>query len=415
MVDIVYHLESRGRTKKLNLEAATDGTWGNSQMKLTLFALFITAFAIGTAEFVVAGLLPQISTDLGVDIPTAGLLITVYAMGVAIGGPLMTVATARLPRKTALLLLAALFVSANLTCAVSGTYLVMIAGRLLGAFAHGAFSGIASVVAASLVPENKRASAVALVAAGVTIANVLGVPGGTALGQALGWRATFWAISAVGILSTVAIASWVPGGGTGKAMDLRAEVRVLGRFKVLAGLLMCFLFTVGMFGLFTFIAPLLTTVSGIPTKGIPLILLLFGLGATVGVLLSGRLADWRLDLSIGLIFATQAIIHLSFVLFASNTIAIYVLMFLLGCVGMAAVAPLKTFILNASRDAPSLASTLSSSSLNFGVAVGATICSAALAWGIGYAELPWLGVACSLAGLTVIAIAARRGKYIATA
>ena len=384
-------------------------------MKLTLFALFITAFAIGTAEFVVAGLLPQVSVDLGVDIPTAGLLITVYAMGVAIGGPLMTVATARLPRKTALLLLAALFVCANLTCALSGTYVVMIAGRMLGAFAHGAFSGIASVVAASLVPEHKRASAVALVAAGVTIANVLGVPGGTALGQALGWRATFWAISVVGIFSTIAIALWVPGGGTGKAMDLRAEVRVLGRFKVLAGLLMCFLFTVGMFGLFTFIAPLLTTVSGIPTQRIPLILLLFGVGATVGVLLSGRLADWRLDLSIAAIFATQAVIHLSFVLFASNTIAIYVLMFLLGCVGMAAVAPLKTFILNASRDAPSLASTLSSSSLNLGVAVGATICSAALAWGIGYADLPWLGVACSLAGLAVIGAAARRAKFTATA
>jgi DHA1 family inner membrane transport protein len=381
-------------------------------MKLTLFALFITAFAIGTAEFVVAGLLPQVSADLEVDIPTAGLLITVYAMGVAIGGPLMTVATARLPRKTALLLLAALFVSANLACAMSGTYFVMIVGRLLGAFAHGAFSGIASVVAASLVTENKRASAVALVAAGVTIANVLGVPGGTALGQALGWRATFWAISAVGLLSTIAIALWVPGGGTGKAMDLRAEVRVLGRSKVLAGLLMCFLFTVGMFGLFTFIAPLLTTVSGIPTAGIPLILLLFGLGATVGVLLSGKLADWRLDLSIGLIFTAQSIIHLSFVLFASNAVAIYVLMFLLGCVGMAAVAPLKTFILNASRDAPSLASTLSSSSLNFGVAVGATICSAALAWGIGYAQLPWLGVACSLAGLAVIMFAARRDTFV---
>ena len=138
------------------------------------------------------------------------------------------------------------------------------------------------------------------------------------------------------------------------------------------------------------------------------------MGATAGVLFSGRLADWRLDLSIGLIFMAQAIIHLSFVLFASNTVAIYVLMFLLGCVGMAAVAPLKTFILNASRDAPSLASTLSSSSLNFGVAVGATICSAALAWGIGYADLPWLGVACSLAGLAVIVFAVRRRAIEAT-
>ena len=383
-------------------------------MKLTLFAFFITAFAIGTAEFVVAGLLPQVSADLAVDIPTAGLLITVYAMGVAIGGPLTTIATASLPRKSALLLLAALFVVANFTCAVSGTYFVMVVGRLLGAFAHGAFSGIASVAAASLVPEKKRASAVALVAAGVTIANVLGVPGGTALGQAFGWRTTFWAISAVGLLAMMAIALWVPSGGAGKAMDLHAEVRVLGRFKVLAGLFMCFLFTVGMFGLFTFIAPLLTTVSRIPSEHIPMILLLFGLGATVGVFLSGMLADWRLDLSIGIIFSAQALIHLSFVFFASNTTAIYILMVLLGCMGMAAVAPLKTFILNASRDAPSLASTLSSSSLNLGVAVGATICAAALSWGIGYAELPWLGVACSVAGLTVIVFAMHRDRIAAT-
>lgn len=187
-------------------------------MKLPLFALFITAFAIGTAEFVVAGLLPQVAVDLGINIPTAGLLITGYAMGVAIGGPLMTVATARLSRKTALLVLTVLFVCANLTCAVSETYFAMMVGRMLGAFAHGAFSGIASVTAAGLVPENKRASAVALVSAGVTIANVLGVPGGTALGQELGWRATFWAISVVGLLSIFAIALWVPRGGGGKAM-----------------------------------------------------------------------------------------------------------------------------------------------------------------------------------------------------
>lgn len=374
-------------------------------MKLPLFALFITAFAIGTAEFVVSGLLPEVSSDLGVDIPTAGLLITGYAMGVAIGGPIMTLATARLSRKTALLALATLFVGANLACAISGSYFAMIIARIVGAFAHGAFYGIASVVAASLVPEGKRASAVALVGAGVTIANILGVPGGTALGQALGWRTTFWAISAVGVLSILAIAFWVPGEISGKKMDLRAEVRVLGRFKVLAGLLMCFLFTVGMFGLFTFIAPLLTTVSGIPSEQIPLILLLFGTGATLGVLLSGRLADWRLSLSVGFIFAAQAVIHLSFVMFASNATAVYFLMFILGGVGMAAVAPLKTFVLNASRDAPSLASTLTSSALNFGVAVGAVICSAALSWGVGYADLPWLGVACSLAGLGIIVIA----------
>jgi MFS transporter, DHA1 family, inner membrane transport protein len=205
-------------------------------MKFPLFALFITAFAIGTAEFVVSGLLPELSADLGVDIPTAGLLITGYAMGVAVGGPIMTVATANLSRKTALLALASLFVSANLACAVSESYLAILIARMLGAFAHGAFYGIASVVAASLVPESKRASAVALVGAGVTIANILGVPGGTALGQAFGWRMTFWAISTVGVISILAIAFWVPRGMSGNKMDLRAEVRVLGRFKVLAAI-----------------------------------------------------------------------------------------------------------------------------------------------------------------------------------
>lgn len=372
-------------------------------MNFPLFALFITAFAVGTAEFVVAGLLPEVASDLGVGIPAAGLLITGYAMGVAIGGPFMTMATGGLSRKTALLVLATLFVAANLACAVSWSYQTMIVARMVGAISHGAFYGIASVVAASLAPEGKRASAVAMVGAGVTIANILGVPGGTALGQALGWRATFWAISAVGGISVLAIAYWVPGGGGGKAINLRAEVQALGRPRVLSGLLMCFLFTVGMFGLFAFIVPLLTSVSGIPARQIPFILLLFGTGATLGVLLSGRLADWKLGLSIGLIFSAQAVIHLSFVLFASSVVAVYPLMFLLGSVGMAAVAPLKTFVLSAAREAPNLASTLTSSALNFGVAVGATICSAALVRGIGYDDLPWLGVACSLAGLAVIA------------
>ncbi len=372
-------------------------------MNFPLFALFITAFAVGTAEFVVAGLLPEVASDLGVGIPAAGLLITGYAMGVAIGGPFMTMATGGLSRKTALLVLATLFVAANLACAVSWSYQTMIVARMVGAISHGAFYGIASVVAASLAPEGKRASAVAMVGAGVTIANILGVPGGTALGQALGWRATFWAISAVGGTSVLAIAYWVPGGGGGKTINLRAEVQALGRPRVLSGLLMCFLFTVGMFGLFAFIVPLLTSVSGIPARQIPFILLLFGTGATLGVLLSGRLADWKLGLSIGLIFSAQAVIHLSFVLFASSVVAVYPLMFLLGSVGMAAVAPLKTFVLNAAREAPNLASTLTSSALNFGVAVGATICSAALVRGIGYDDLPWLGVACSLAGLAVIA------------
>jgi DHA1 family inner membrane transport protein len=175
---------------------------------------------------------------------------------------------------------------------------------------------------------------------------------------------------------------------------------------------MCLLFCTGMFGLYTFIAPLLVEVSGLSDSQVPIALLVFGAGATIGILLSGRLADWRLELSIMLIFAAQAAVHLGFVLFGGGAATVYVLMFLLGGVGMAAVAPLKTYVLNAARDAPSLASTLTSSTLNLGVAVGATICAAALAAGVSYARLPWLGVACSLAGLATMLLAGSRQSRI---
>jgi DHA1 family inner membrane transport protein len=373
-------------------------------MPLPLLALFITACAVGTTEFVVSGLLPQVSVDFGVDIPTAGLLVTGYAMGVVIGGPIMTVLTARLSRRTALLVLVAIFIGANLLCALSTSFVATLAARVMSAFAHGAYFGIATVVATGLVADGRRASAIALIGAGVMTANILGVPGGTALGQALGWRATFWAISIAGVVAIAAIVLWLPASGGGRSMDLRAEIRTLGRRKVLTGLFMLFLHGVGLFGLFTFIAPLLTTVSGFPPAELPLLLLLFGIGAIIGTVLSGRLADWRLELSIAIVFVVQVLLYLLFVFLAGNPIVVYILMVLLGIVGMAAAAPLRTLVLNAARDAPSLAATFSSSAFNFGVAVGATIGSVAIASGISYAQLPWLGVTCSIAGLAIITL-----------
>jgi DHA1 family inner membrane transport protein len=373
-------------------------------MPFPLFALFITACAIGTTEFVVSGLLPQVSVDLGVDIPTAGLLVTGYAMGVVIGGPIMTVLTARLSRRTALLVLVVIFICANLFCALSTSFAATLAARIMSAFAHGAYFGIATVVATSLVADGRRASAIALIGAGVMTANILGVPGGTALGQALGWRATFWAMSIAGVVAIAAMVLWLPAGGGGKSMDLRAEIRTLGRRQVLTGLFMLFLHGVGLFGLFTFIAPLLTTVSGFPVGEVPLLLLLFGIGALVGTILSGRLADWRLELSIAIVFIAQVLIYLLFGFLADNPVAMYILMVLLGIVGMAAAAPIRTLVLNAARDAPSLPATFSSSAFNLGVAVGATIASVALASGVSYAQLPWLGVTCSIAGLAVITL-----------
>lgn len=374
-------------------------------MPLPLLALLIAAFAIGTTEFIISGLLPQVSVDLYIDIPTAGFLVTGYAMGVVIGGPIMTVLTARLSRRTALLALVTIFIAANIFCALSTSFAATLAARIMSAFAHGAFFGIATVVATSLVPDGRRASAIALIGVGVMTANIFGVPGGTALGQAFGWRATFWAISIAGVVAVAAMVLWLPPGGGGSSMDLRAEIRALGRRKVLTGLFMLLLHGVGLFGLFTFIAPLLTTVSGFLPAEVPLLLMLFGIGAIGGSLLSGRLADWRLELSIAVVFVAQVVLYLLLGFFAGNPVAMYFLMVLLGIVGMAAAAPIRAFILNAARDAPSLAATFSSSAFNLGVAVGATICSVALASGASYAQLPWLGVACSITGLAIITLA----------
>lgn len=381
---------------------------GALPMPLPLFALVITAFAIGTSEFIISGLLLQVSADLGVDIPIGGLLVTGYAMGVVIGGPIMTVLTGRLTRRTALLVLVSIFVGANVLCALSTSFAATLAARVLSAFAHGAYFGLATVVATSLVADGRRASAIALIGAAVMTASILGVPGGTALGQALGWRATFWAIAIAGVVSIATMALWPPAGGGGEAMALRAELRALGRRKTLTGLTMLFLHGVGLFCLFTFIAPLLTTVSGFKSTEVPLLLLLFGIGGIVGTLLSGRLADWRLDLTIAIIFAGQAALYLLFGFLSGIQTIAYGLVALLGVIGGAAPIPIRAHILNAARDAPSLAATLSSSAFNLGVAVGATAGSAALAWGASYAHLPWLGVACSLAGLVIITLS--RGR-----
>lgn len=373
-------------------------------MPLPLLALFITACAIGTTEFIVSGLLPQVSMDLGVDIPTAGLLVTSYAIGVVIGGPIMTVLTARLSRRTALLALVAIFIGANVFCALSTSFAATLAARVMSAFAHGAFFGIATVVATGLVADGRRASAIALIGAGVMTANILGVPGGTALGQALGWRATFWAISIAGVIAAAAMVLWLPASGAGKPMDLRAEIRTLGRSSVLIGLLMLFLHGVGLFGLFTFIAPLLTTTSGFPSEELPLLLLLFGIGAIVGTVLSGRLADWRLGPSIAIVLVAQGLTYLLFGFLTDNAAAMYVLMVLLGIVGMAAAAPLRVLVLNAARDSPSLAATFCSSAFNLGVAGGATIGSITIASGASYAQLPWIGVTCTVVALTIFTI-----------
>ena len=259
-----------------------------------LLALAAAAFGIGTTEFVIMGLLPDVARDLGVTVPQAGYLVSGYAMGVVVGAPLVAMATARLPRKTALLALMGVFLVGNLGCAVAPSYGLLLLARVVTAFAHGSFFGIGAVVARDLVPPNRRNQAVALMFSGLTLANVLGVPLGTALGQAAGWRAAFWAVVGIAVLAGAAILAWVPSGLPGTKDGLGREFRALGRWPVLLPMLASVLASVSLFSVFTYIAPFLEEVTHLSPRGVTGALLAVGVGLTAGNLIGGRLADSNL-------------------------------------------------------------------------------------------------------------------------
>jgi DHA1 family inner membrane transport protein len=369
-------------------------------MPLPIFALAIASFCIGTTEFVIMGLLPEVAADLGVSIPAAGLLVTGYALGVVFGAPILAIATARMPRKPVLVALASLFVIGNFLCAVAPNYWMLMAARVVTAFGHGAFFGIGSVVAASLVPPNRQASAMALLFAGLTLSNILGVPAGTALGEAFGWRSTFWAVVAIGLVSVVAIAWLVPSkvGAPGKGGVL-GEVRVLTKPQVWLSMLISALASASLFSVFTYIKPILTEVSGLSISSVTWVLLLFGAGMTIGNLLGGRLADWKLMPTIVGALSAMVVIHLFLVEFASNATAAIVMVFLWGVITFVFIPPVQMRVVRAADEAPNLAATLNQGAFNMGNAAGAWIGGAALSLGVSYANLPFVGSATALAAL----------------
>jgi DHA1 family inner membrane transport protein len=370
-------------------------------MPPSLLALAVAAFGIGTTEFVIMGLLPEVAADLGVGIPSAGLLVTGYAAGVVIGAPLMAIATNGLPRKATLLGLVAIFILGNLFCALAPTYELLMAARVVTAFAHAAFFGIAAVVAADLVAPNRRASAVALVFAGLTVANIMGVPAGTMLGQALGWRATFWAVSGIGVAAFAAVALFLPARLAMTRADLRAEFRVLARPQVIMAMSITVLTSASLFAVFTFIAPMLTEVTGIAATAVGGVLLVFGVGMTIGAFVGGRLADWKLMPSIIAITAVLGAVLLALAFTVHDTAAMIVTVFVWGLVIFSLAPPLQIRVVNMAADAPNVASTLNQAAFNLGNAGGAWIGSAALSAGVGYAELPLVGLVLALVALGV--------------
>jgi DHA1 family inner membrane transport protein len=375
---------------------------------LPILALAVASFEIGTTEFVIMGLLPEVAQSFGVTIPQAGYLVSGYAMGVVVGAPIVAIATAGLPRKTALLALMGVFLVGNLGCAVAPSYGLLMAARILTAFAHGAFFGIGAVVARDLVPREKRTQAVSLMFAGLTLANVLGVPLGTALGQAAGWRATFWAVVVIGLAAGLAIQLCVPAGLPGTRGRLVSEFRALGRWPVLRPMLISTLSSVSFFTVFTYITPLLTDVTGYSPQGVTGVLFAAGMGLTIGNLAGGLLADrGPMATIIGSFLGIVAALLLlaAVVRHPGMTLAVLVLW---SALVFALVSPLQIWVVEAASDAPNLASTLNQGAFNLGNATGAWIGGTALTFGAGYGQLPLIAAAVSLAGLGLAVTAVTR-------
>ena len=383
-------------------------------MSLPLIALFVAAFAFGTTEFVIAGILPQVAGGLRVSIPTAGYLVSGYAIGIAIGGPLLTLATARISRRTLLIALAVAFTAGQVACALAPDFAAMLLVRIAVAVAHGAYFGVAMVVAVRLVREEKRGMAVAFVLAGLTVSNILGVPAGAAIGNMFGWRATFWAMFALGIVATAAMIALLPR-ATGAAVPLvglRWEIRVLGRQQIWTSLILMLMLMICQFVPYTYIAPLLRDVTGLATGMIPWVLLLVGVGSTAGVFVGGRLAGWKPMPAMIVMMVLQAGMLTAIYFVSAQPLPMIVALAVWGCLNFAIGTLIQTRILNWSVDAPNLASSLIPSGFNFGIALAAFIGAALLNAGYGYRSLPVLGIFAMVVAI-VVAIAShlreRRG------
>ncbi len=369
-------------------------------MPVALYALAAGAFGIGTTEFVIMGLLMQVAADLKVGIATAGLLISGYALGVFVGAPVLTVATSRMPRKTVLIGLMAIFTLGNLCCALAPNYTLLLLARVITALAHGTFFGVGAVVATGLVAADRRASAISIMFTGLTMATLLGVPAGAWLGLHFGWRSTFWAVAAIGVVAMIIIAALVPAHRDNSAgIAVRDELRAIANPAVLLGLLMTVLGFAGVFTVFTYIQPILTEVTGFAASAVSPILLVFGVGLIAGNLLGGKLADRKLmpALLLTLVVLIAVLGVMTFAL--HNKVLTVAFVGLLGVAAFATVPPLQLWVLHKANDAQSLASSLNIGAFNLGNALGAWLGGVVVARGPGLGALTWVAALITLAGL----------------
>ncbi len=376
-------------------------------VRFALLALALASFGIGTTEYVIVGLLPRVATDLSVTIPQAGFLVTGYALSVTFGSPFLAIATARMNRRHALMTLMGVFIAGNALCAVAPSFTLLMAARIVTALCHGAFFGLGAVVAAELSVPSRKAQAIAMMFAGLTIANVLGVPLGTALGEALTWRDTFLAVVVIGIAAAAALALWLPKDLPTPPLALKREARAIANVQVVLAMVISIVASASLFSVFTYIAPILTEHTGVSAHGVTVMLLIFGIGLTIGNFGGGWMADRSLLPTVIGITAVLAVLLALFPLTSAYPLPAAITLFIWGVLAFALVAPLQMRVVKEAAEAPNLASTLNQGAFNLGNALGAAVGGVGLSAGLSYMDLPWMGAALACLAMLLAVVAHR--------
>lgn len=386
---------------KKNTISASDASMHGAASKSNwaLLALALATFGIGTTEFGPMGFLPSIAMDLKVSIPEAGQIVSIYALGVMLSGPVFTLLLARIRQRTALMLLMVIFTAGNLLSAVAPTYSLLMLARLFTSFNHGAFIGLGAVMASSLVPVDRRARAIAAMFMGITVANIGGVPAATWIGQYISWRWAFVGTAGLGVAAILALRLALPAGDANRAVNVKQELRVLAQPAVINAIAISALGSAAMFTLYTYIAPILFNVTGASKNYITASLILIGIGFTIGNGIGGRLADWSLERAARIILSTLALSMFALPFILENTIATAIGLLVWGAASFAIVPPLQMNVMQAAKDAPGLASSINAGAFNLGNALGAVVGAFVIGLDLNYKVVPIAGGVLAVASL----------------
>ncbi|MFJ9542224.1 MFS transporter [Streptomyces sp. NPDC101225] len=368
-------------------------------MPLALLALAVVAFGIGTTEFATMGLLPQIADGVGVSVPHAGNLVSAYALGVVVGAPVLTGIGARIPHKKLLLLLSGLFVIGNVASACAPGFGLLFAARFLAGLPHGALFGVGAVVASRLVAPERAARAVSRMFLGLTVANIVGVPAGTALGQQLGWRSAYAAVAVIGVVALVALALFVPHQPRGEQSGIRHELRAMGNRQVAIGLATAVVGFGGFFAVYSYLVPMLTHLTGISDTSTTLVLALYGVGMTLGTLIAGPLTDRALRPTMYAGLALLATGLVAFYFAVHSTVPALLTITFIGAMGALITTPVQMLLMAKARNAPTMAAASNHSAFNLANAGGAWLGGLAISAGWGWASPNLVGAALAVAGL----------------